>query len=358
MRTSLSPTSSYPLLTPSSWLMSTSGSRIFLLGVVIFLSTSAISVYGHGFLQSPLSRARAVGRAEWEAAGGNGLGLRPFRTYPDTGFLVNDRADVCGDPHQDVGDLNMRSTATAIQATYTAGQTITVSYRMTVNHGGWLSVKICPTTRVNPSQACFDGYTLTNANTGFARWWIQTGAYGTQTTYTTNWRLPVGVSCDSGCVLQITYRTANSCVDPCNASECGTEYAAGRVPVSGVTGPGVIMQRCGTYGNPSTPPRTEVFRDCADIRIVASGGSNSGTTTRSSPPPPPTQQSSSGGGTQTPTAFCSGKANGFYGDKSTNCAKYFWCYGSGAAYMSCAAGTTMDSRGTKNYCDYPKNNVC
>ena len=34
------------------------------------------------------------------------------------------------------------------------------------------------------------------------------------------------------------------------------------------------------------------------------------------------------------------------------------CYGSGAVYTQCAPGTTMDSRGTKSYCDYPANNVC
>jgi hypothetical protein len=45
-------------------------------------------------------------------------------------------------------------------AEYTAGSVITVTVRARVNHGGWVSVKVCPSTRVDPTQACFDANTL------------------------------------------------------------------------------------------------------------------------------------------------------------------------------------------------------
>ncbi len=42
------------------------------------------------------------------------------------------------------------------------------------------------------------------------------GRSGTMADYTTRWRLPSGGACEGGCVLQMTYRTANSCVDSCS----------------------------------------------------------------------------------------------------------------------------------------------
>jgi hypothetical protein len=46
-------------------------------------------------------------------------------------------------------------------ATYTAGSTISVSFNARVNHGGWISIKVCPSARTGMSQACFDQNTLT-----------------------------------------------------------------------------------------------------------------------------------------------------------------------------------------------------
>ncbi|KXZ41203.1 hypothetical protein GPECTOR_655g775 [Gonium pectorale] len=231
----------------------------------------AVTCHGHAFLLSPLSRARGMGRDEYTASAGNGLGTWPFRKNPD-GSNLNDQPDVCGDPHQDAGDLNLRSSLTDFQATYSPGAVITITFRARVNHGGWFGVRLCPETRSNPSQACFDRHVLTNTDKGYQRWWITDGRFGTQTDYTTHWRLPDGVSCDGGCVLQMIYRTANSCVDPCSSAECGPSYAARSNPVTGQT----RLDSCG-------PARTEVFRDCADVRIITGGsGSGSGTVTPSS----------------------------------------------------------------------------
>ena len=81
--------------------------------------------------------------------------------------------------------------------------------------------------------------------------------------FTAAYRLPTGVSCPDGCVLQWRYKTYNSCVDPCPKAECG--FYADRVnPVSDDTGPMdyCSVAYCGTV-------RCEVFHNCADITITS-----------------------------------------------------------------------------------------
>lgn len=135
---------------------------------------------------------------------------------------------------------------------------------------------------------------------------------------TMSYALPAGLTCDSGCVLQWVYKvstgciptggrlcrrgweraggplvvqlvaitqhyhppvhqvphpsathhqTWNSCVDPCPASECGSAYSARMNPVVG-NGP---LDYCvsATVPNGVVP---EVFKNCADIKIVAAAG--------------------------------------------------------------------------------------
>ena len=48
--------------------------------------------------------------------------------------------------------------------TVSAGGNIDITVNMRVNHGGWLSFKICPTARSGSTgltQTCFDQYPLT-----------------------------------------------------------------------------------------------------------------------------------------------------------------------------------------------------
>ena len=65
---------------------------------LLALCTSLRGADAHVFMTAPLSRVRVLGNPDWVAAGGNGLG-NPIRYYPD-GSFYNDKADVCGDPHQ------------------------------------------------------------------------------------------------------------------------------------------------------------------------------------------------------------------------------------------------------------------
>ncbi len=78
------------------------------------------------------------------------------------------------------------------------------------------------------------------------------------------YNLPAGLACSGGCVLQWTWKTWNSCVDPCPASECGSAYAARLNPVVG-NGP---LDYCvsPTVPNGVVP---EIFKNCADIMILA-----------------------------------------------------------------------------------------
>ncbi len=73
------------------------------------LLAAAPSCEAHGFLLTPLSRVLAlgVGYGEWQAAEGNGFIGR-------AGGLP----DVCGDPHQSSGPLNIKNRPTAIQGQF------------------------------------------------------------------------------------------------------------------------------------------------------------------------------------------------------------------------------------------------
>ncbi|KAG2498375.1 hypothetical protein HYH03_003634 [Edaphochlamys debaryana] len=172
----------------------------------------------------------------------NGLGPRPFPLYPD-GTFVSDKPDECGDPHQDSSSFFIKSIETPVQATYASGSEISITITVRAQHGGYFMLK-----------SCFDSFPATVSGTSYTRWWIQSSQY----TYTIRWRLPnVEASGSSGrrYVMQLTYRTANSCVDQCSAAECGDGYAAQYSRVIGL-GP---LPVCGTNG---AAPRTEIFKDC------------------------------------------------------------------------------------------------
>eukprot|EP00798_Chlamydomonas_sp_ICE-L_P018348 gene18348-24813_t len=190
---------------------------------LLALCTSLRGADAHVFMTASLSRVRVLGNPDWVAAGGNGLG-NPIRYYPD-GSFYNDKADVCGDPHQQndggvdgfTGAVNNPQPWSVV---YSAGATIQVTQKMNTWHGGYMMIKLCPTARSGATQGCFDRYPLVRE-----------------------------------------YHTGNSCVDTCSAAECGKYVTNG-------------LDRCGT-----TAARKEIFRDCADIRITGSGTPSGGSGT-------------------------------------------------------------------------------
>lgn len=74
------------------------------------LGLQAPACDAHGFLSNPRSRVLALGYDEYTASSGNGL-------------RNNNSPDVCGDPHQDAGALNIANRPTAIQGESWAGAT-------------------------------------------------------------------------------------------------------------------------------------------------------------------------------------------------------------------------------------------
>jgi hypothetical protein len=88
--------------------------------------------------------------------------------------------------------------------------------------------------------------------------------------HTIKYKLPAGIVCEAGCVLQWEYYSMQSCVNPgCDRKYCGG-YADGDNVLYN-SNPGF----CGRTG-----AQAEFFRNCADIRILPAGahymGSGSG----------------------------------------------------------------------------------
>lgn len=98
---------------------------------------------------------------------------------------------------------NFASRYYGIQATYAAGQAVSIVMNFTANHAGRVSVRICPKPRAEVTQACFDdpAHQLTRVDGPFAgkRYLYLTGR---ETSVADKWQLPAGVSCPDGCMLQ------------------------------------------------------------------------------------------------------------------------------------------------------------
>eukprot|EP00798_Chlamydomonas_sp_ICE-L_P003066 gene3066-13085_t len=313
------------------------------------------SANGHAFMTQPLSRLRALGQAEWVAAGGNGLGAQPFRSYP-SGAAMNDQPDICGGPHQDVGNTGAQNRGDlAAQAVYNSGDVIPVKIQMNAYHYGWVGVNICPTAKTlsgGATQACFDQYPLIHDATGYTRFWLMDNSVVSE-----NWRLPAGVTCEDGCMLQMHYRTANSCVDTCEEAECGV-YSRSSCSLQ------CHLAVC----NEVAGIRGERFRDCADIRIVGSGVGSDPSPSPSNDPSPsdpspaidpsppispsPSVDSGSPGGPSnacpaTPTfnQACGPKAGGASCKLGSCCSKWGWC---GITAAHCSDDICADSSGPSN----------
>ncbi|KAF8065624.1 celF [Scenedesmus sp. PABB004] len=211
---------------------------------------------GHGFLAVPPSRNYYENTQQrfWNHMSGNGAGP-------------------CGDPFQGM-TTNFVASPSPIQATYAAGGTVTLGVVLTSNHGGRFYYRVCP--RTAPlDEACFGTNYLTRVDNGQRDTWLMSDAAN----WTAAYRLPAGLSCDAGCVLQWRYEAMQSCIVPgCDPALCGG-YASGRNVVYGST-PG--------FCSPTNNARLEVFSNCADVRITpASGGGGGGGGAPSDPPPPP-----------------------------------------------------------------------
>jgi hypothetical protein len=172
------------------------------------------------------------------------------------------------------------------------------------------------------------------------------------------YKLPAGIACDAGCVLQFKWFAMQTCIEPgCDRTYCGT-YADGVNMVYG--------NRPGFCGATSAPP--EYFANCADIRIIPSGApisSPSPAPLPSSPSPSPAPSSPSPAGSCPPgpssaraACMCQGvTVYKYYADVEQGCAGASWCYGPGqSAYVSCSAGLVFNE--ASQLCDWPANVQC
>ncbi len=91
-------------------------------------------------------------------------------------------------------------------ATLTMGQTFTARISVSTNHGGRMSLSICPLARGQVTQDCFNQpqYQLRRVNSdpkyNNKRFWYLNNANSVSAEET--FRLPAGISCDQGCMIQ------------------------------------------------------------------------------------------------------------------------------------------------------------
>lgn len=200
-------------------------------------------VAAHGYLASPAAR-NVQHNSDWCPQCLNAGG--PWTVYAK-GHPA--RYGVCGDPWKGPRDHEAggrHATPPRLAATYAAGQTFVARVRLTANHLGRWSLRLCPVPdgaspaaeRAAVTQKCFDKHLLKRAD-GKGPY---TPVPGGASDFAVKYRLPAGLRCRR-CVVQWTYETGNSCNPP------------------GIPNPQRGMESCATSTN------GEAFWNCADVRI-------------------------------------------------------------------------------------------
>ncbi|GIL59843.1 hypothetical protein Vafri_14554, partial [Volvox africanus] len=212
----------------------------------------------HGYLKSPISRnyaARLNNKFYCEHCG-QGNGAPP---------------DVCGNPFQGSTGVNFTDPTLwfdGFKATWQSGQEVDITITLTTNHGGRMAVRLCPRDRFGIYPTCFSepANQLRRVSTdpkynGKVYWYLKSS----DSEIIQRFRLPTGVSCANGCVLQWWWVGYQNCYLPCESLTDDIDGECGK-SVNGA-------------GQCSSITQTEQFNNCADVLIQPSG---SGTST---PPP-------------------------------------------------------------------------
>lgn len=102
--------------------------------------------------------------------------------------------------------------------------------------------------------------------------------------YTMQYKLPDGVNCPNGCMLQWTWWTANACVQECEGGKavCG-RYAEGFNDIVFTDGERA-RDLCEFGKNPPPGELPQIFQNCVDIIITPGSGGPSAPATTDSPP--------------------------------------------------------------------------
>ncbi|GLI70312.1 hypothetical protein VaNZ11_015263 [Volvox africanus] len=214
----------------------------------------------HGYLKSPISRnyaARLNNKFYCEHCG-QGNGAPP---------------DVCGNPFQGSPGVNFTDPTLwfdGFKATWQSGQEVDITITLSTNHGGRMAVRLCPRDRFGIYPTCFiePANQLRRVSTdpkynGKVYWYLKSS----DSEITQRFRLPPGVSCANGCVLQWWWVGYQNCYLPCESLTDDIDGECGK-SVNGA-------------GQCSSITQTEQFNNCADVLIQPSG-----TGPGASPPPP------------------------------------------------------------------------
>lgn len=206
-----------------------------LLAYLAVVGGAARGVRGHGYLEVPAAR-NVQHNSDWcpQCLNAGGPSVVFARGRPG-------RYGVCGDAWNKPRDHEAGgrfATPPKIAGRYEAGQVFTAKVRLTANHKGRWSLRLCPKP-AGESQSCFDKYLLRRAD-GRGPF---TPVPGDTSDFVVKYKLPKGVTCKR-CVMQWTYETGNSCNPP------------------GIPNPQQGLESCRTSTN------GEMFWNCADVEIV------------------------------------------------------------------------------------------
>ncbi|XP_065346344.1 uncharacterized protein LOC135943627 [Cloeon dipterum] len=193
--------------------------------LVVALVACVAHVSGHGYSTDPPSRSSA-----WR------FGFNTPPNYDDNqlwcgGFqtqynVYGGKCGPCGDSWGDVVPRANENTGKygrgVVTRTYTQGSVISVTFKLTANHKGWVQFSLCrlsSATQVETNE-CFTPLKLAGSTS--TRYYLPNSNVGDTTL---KLQLPAGVTC-SRCVIQWHYNTGNSwgvCPDGTGALGCGNQ---------------------------------------------------------------------------------------------------------------------------------------
>ncbi|KAH0999535.1 hypothetical protein HUJ04_005394 [Dendroctonus ponderosae] len=215
--------------------------KLFGLFCVVFAVYFAKNVSGHGYMITPVNRA-SLWRVDWKQPP-NYNDNEYFCGGVHAQYYVNGgRCGPCGDDWREPVPRSNENGGVygngVVLSNYTAGTVLTVKSILTANHLGSIYFHICELK--NPTQPeteeCFQPVYLADGTSHYS-------LHPTDYIFNTKIKLPEGLTCER-CVLRWHYRTGNSwgmCEDGTQNMGCGNQ---------------------------------EIFRSCADIRILAGDGAS------------------------------------------------------------------------------------
>jgi len=247
----------------------------------------ARSAHSHAFISDPPLRGGTAGtsRNGYMAQSGNGDGM-------------------CGDGGQWPQNSDFLGFVGEPVRTYTAGETVTFTVKVTAHHKGFFVFKLCDKhldhsstdgdaclnehvlERADPPSDCVpndsrgDCQPIDDSNRGY--WYLPPPG---QNVHEMKYKIPATLSCEK-CTLQWRWYTANSCIPDPVANACyfkkmqnlGWNSGAWCGTYCGTCNTALLAANMSSTRKSSAPLNCgEQFRNCADVRVLPSG-----------PTPPPT----------------------------------------------------------------------